>query len=225
MANLEIYTDGGSRGNPGIGGWGLYCPQLNYESYGYKEVATNNEMELTAILKALKWVINKGFTEYDNIIIYSDSSYCVNIFNQWVWTWLKQGILETKKNPVLIKDILLLRRLLKSDGWGIKFVKVPGHSDNEGNNHADRLVNYAMDEKSSSIYLNDFKNISYYLTLLPYVESVYLDKDNNLHVCAPGYTHDKSGLSSHGDGLMLGSIFNINIEWSGSRLDGGIKLW
>jgi ribonuclease HI len=147
MEALNFYTDGGCRNNPGIGGWGFYCPELDAHICGYKNPTTNNEMELTAVYQVFKYVLPlTDIGEYDTINIYSDSAYVVGIFTQWVWNWIKNDQLNSKKNSALISDILLLREGLLNDEWTIKFHKVAGHADCEGNIEADRLVNLAMDD-------------------------------------------------------------------------------
>jgi len=150
---INFYTDGGSRGNPGIGGWGVYCPEFDLHICGYKDLTTNNEMELMAVYQVFKFMLPQTISslnlgEVDTINIYSDSQYVVGIFTQWVWNWLKNDQLRSKKNSALISDILLLREGLINDEWSIKFHKVAGHADCDGNIEADRLVNLAMDTKT-----------------------------------------------------------------------------
>jgi len=148
MAEINFYTDGGSRGNPGPGGWGVYCPELDLHICGYKNLTTNNEMELQAVYEVFKFMLPQiDLGEVDTLNIYSDSAYVVGIFTSWVWNWLKNDQLRSKKNSALISDILLLREGLISDEWTIKFHKVAGHADCDGNIEADRLVNLAMDTK------------------------------------------------------------------------------
>lgn len=151
MKQLIVWTDGGSRDNPGIGGWGFWIPEFfNIKSFGYSSKTTNNIMELTAILEALKVVVkgtNAGqFNDYDTIIIKSDSMYCINTFSSWIYSWIRKGILTSKKNWELIFKIYILIKYLRAGEWKIKFQKVPGHSGVEGNEIADQLVNQAMDE-------------------------------------------------------------------------------
>ena len=89
MKTLAIWTDGGCRVNPGIGGWGFGIPDFfNVKSFGYSRKTTNNAMEISAILEALKVVVKasnrRQLSEYDTIVIHSDSSYCINTFEKWV---------------------------------------------------------------------------------------------------------------------------------------------
>ena len=87
---IIIYTDGACSGNPGPGGWGailMYKGQKKEISGGNKQT-TNNIMEVTAVIEALKCLkIEKG-----EVQIYSDSAYTVNAFKQgWIYNWMKNG--------------------------------------------------------------------------------------------------------------------------------------
>ncbi|MEN8153367.1 MAG: ribonuclease HI [Acidobacteriota bacterium] len=144
---IEIYTDGACSGNQfkeNSGGWGavlLWGPRRK-EIYGGEENTTNNRMELTACIKALDAVKQKDF----KIIIYSDSSYIVNCFNnRWYVKWEKNGWKNSRKEPVENKD-LWIKLLKQFREFDVKFVKVKGHSGIELNEEADRLANKGMNE-------------------------------------------------------------------------------
>ena len=84
---LNIYVDGSSRGNPGDGGFGVVIINNNKLEYAFSEQfnnVTNNQMELRAIIHALE-LIKERYPE-EEVIIHSDSAYCVNICNDWIWT-------------------------------------------------------------------------------------------------------------------------------------------
>ena len=95
MQKVTIYTDGACSGNPGPGGWAavlIYGEHKKEISGGNKET-TNNIMELTAILEALKALKTECEVE-----LYSDSAYSVNAFNQgWIYNWIKKGWKTDKK--------------------------------------------------------------------------------------------------------------------------------
>lgn len=160
MKILEIWTDGGCRKpNPtvgtGIGGWGFWIPDFfSLKSYGYSGKTTNNIMEMTAIFEALKVIVkatNRGqLNDYDTIVIKSDSAYCINTFNEWIYKWIRKGTLTEKKNWELIYSIFILMKYLRAAEWKIKFNKVPGHCGVLGNETADKLVNIAMDDVISN---------------------------------------------------------------------------
>tara|TARA_S200000501_G_scaffold376174_1_gene430291 strand:- start:794 stop:1249 length:456 start_codon:yes stop_codon:yes gene_type:complete len=141
---IEIYTDGACRGNPGCGGWGCIINNNGdkKEKRGYKAQTTNNRMELTAVIEALKSTAVDG-----PIVIYTDSKYVMDGINQWIVRWKKNGWMTAAKKTVKNKDLwLLLDRLICSRQ--INWVWVKGHAGNEGNERADYLANLAIDENN-----------------------------------------------------------------------------
>ena len=141
---VEIYTDGACRGNPGSGGWGCIIFENGNEKEirGYKAQTTNNRMELTAVIEALK------STTGDNpIVIYTDSKYVMDGINQWIVRWKKNGWMTAAKKTVKNKDLwLFLDELICSRK--INWVWVKGHAGNQGNERADYLANLAIDENN-----------------------------------------------------------------------------
>lgn len=141
MEKVIIYTDGACSGNPGPGGWGsilMYKGNKKEISGGLKNT-TNNVMELTAVLEALKQL--KFPCEVE---VYSDSAYVVNAFNQkWIYGWIKNDWKNSSKEPVKNKELWQeLYELTKIHN--ITFIKVKGHSDNEYNNRCDELARNAI---------------------------------------------------------------------------------
>ncbi|MCI8310396.1 MAG: ribonuclease HI [Clostridia bacterium] len=135
--NVVIYTDGACSGNPGPGGWGAILMYDDYkkEISGYNENTTNNIMEITAVLEAVKLLKFSC-----NIKIYSDSAYVVNCFKQgWIYNWQKNNWKTADKKPVKNKELWeeLYNNLLQHK---FEFIKVKGHSDNEYNNRCDLLA-------------------------------------------------------------------------------------
>lgn len=135
--NVQIYTDGACSGNPGPGGWGAI---LIYDGYqkeisGYNSNTTNNIMEITAVLEAVKLLKFPC-----QVKIYSDSAYVVNAFNQkWIYNWQKNSWKTSDKKPVKNKELWKeLYDLLEQHNF--EFIKVKGHSDNELNNRCDFLA-------------------------------------------------------------------------------------
>ena len=138
----RIYTDGACSGNPGPGGWGaiLMYNGNKKELFGASKDTTNNIMEITAVLEALKAL--KFPCEVD---LYSDSAYVVNCFNQgWIYNWLKKGWKtaggEPVKNKELWEELYSLTKTHK-----VTFHKVKGHADNEFNNRCDELARNAIE--------------------------------------------------------------------------------
>ncbi|WP_350494240.1 ribonuclease HI [Thermoanaerobacterium sp. R66] len=148
MPEVIIYTDGACSGNPGPGGWGaiLIYKDTVKEISGYEENTTNNRMELTAAIEALKMLKRPC-----KVNLYSDSSYLINAFNQkWIDNWLKKGWIKSDKTPVENKD-LWLKLLDLSSIHQIKWIKVKGHADNEYNNRCDKLATDEIKKHQISI--------------------------------------------------------------------------
>lgn len=137
MKDVMIYTDGACSGNPGPGGWGaiLMFGEHKKEMSGGEKNTTNNRMELTAAIEAMK-----ALKEPCKVKLYSDSAYLVNCFQQgWYKGWIKNGWKNSKKQPVENKDLWL--ELLKlMEIHKVEYIKVKGHSDNEFNNRCDELA-------------------------------------------------------------------------------------
>lgn len=137
MAKVKIYTDGACSGNPGPGGWGaiLMASGKEKEISGYEASATNNRMELTAAIEALK-----ALKMPCDVTLYSDSSYLVRAFSEgWIDNWKKNGWKNASKAPVSNMDLWLeLDELAKKHS--IKWQKVKGHADDPYNNRCDKLA-------------------------------------------------------------------------------------
>ena len=145
MQKVTIYTDGACSGNPGPGGWAavLICGDNKKEISGGSKNTTNNIMELTAILEALKALKIECEVE-----LYSDSAYCVNSFNQgWIYNWIKKGWKTSDgkevKNKEIWKEIYSLTKKHK-----VNFNKVKGHSDVELNNRCDELARAEIEKQN-----------------------------------------------------------------------------
>lgn len=141
MEEITIYTDGACSGNPGPGGWGaiLMYKDNKKEISGGKKDTTNNVMELTAVIEALKLVKFPC-----KIKVYSDSAYVVNGFLQgWIYNWIKKNWRTADGSPVKNKE--LWETLYNfTQTHKIEFIKVKGHSDNEFNNRCDELARNAI---------------------------------------------------------------------------------
>ncbi len=141
MENVVIYTDGACSGNPGPGGWGaiLMYGEHKKEISGGEKNTTNNIMEITAVIQALRLLKFKC-----NVKIYSDSAYVVNAFkNGWIYNWMKNGWRTSNKESVKNKELWIeLYDFTKVHE--IEFIKVKGHSDNEFNNRCDELARNAI---------------------------------------------------------------------------------
>lgn len=126
-----------AHGNPGPGGWGaiLMFNDVKKEISGGNPDTTNNIMEITAVIEALKLL--KKPCEVD---LYSDSAYVVNCFNNgWIYNWIKNNWKTASKEPVKNKELWQeLYSLTKTHD--VTFNKVKGHADNEFNNRCDEMA-------------------------------------------------------------------------------------
>jgi ribonuclease HI len=137
MVNVTIYTDGACSGNPGPGGWAavlLYGNNKKEISGGSKNT-TNNIMEITAVIEALKCLKFECEAK-----VHSDSAYVVNCFNNgWIQKWKKNNWQTASKEPVKNKELWEeLYNLVQKHK--VEFIKVKGHSNVELNNRCDELA-------------------------------------------------------------------------------------
>lgn len=138
---MTIYTDGACSGNPGPGGWAaiLQAGDKRREMWGYDPVTTNNRMELTAAIEALR-----ALKAPCRVKLYSDSAYLVNAFRQgWVARWLRNGWMTSRREPVENQDLWqeLLRVMAPHQ---VEWIKVKGHAADEQNNRCDELARRAI---------------------------------------------------------------------------------
>ena len=137
---ITIYTDGACSGNPGKGGWGavlIYGDKQKHLS-GSAILTTNNKMELTATIEALKAVKKSS-----DIELYTDSQYVKNGINLWIINWKKNGWKTANKKEVANKDLWIeLDKYVTHHK--ITWFWVKGHSGNHYNEIADNLAVKAM---------------------------------------------------------------------------------
>ena len=136
---ITIYTDGACSGNPGKGGWAAVIIEDKNEKTisGSEQLTTNNRMELSAVINALKEV---GSAELD---IYTDSKYVKNGIESWIKNWKINGWMTAAKQPVKNKDLWLeLDTLVSEKAIGWKWVK--GHSNDHYNTIVDEAARKAI---------------------------------------------------------------------------------
>ena len=137
MKNVDIYTDGACSGNPGKGGWGAVLVYGNTEKEisGGNSDTTNNRMELTAVIEALKMLKMPC-----NVTLTTDSKYvCDAINQQWVYSWKKSGWKKADKKPALNVDLWEeLLPLLEIHNVTFNWVK--GHNGHPYNERCDSLA-------------------------------------------------------------------------------------
>lgn len=144
MKDIEIFSDGACRGNPGPGGWGvlLRFGQNEKRLHGGEANTTNNRMELKAAIEGLA-----ALSEACNVVLTTDSQYVRKGITEWIHNWKKNGWRTAAKKPVKNGD--LWRELDElSHKHSVEWKWVKGHSGHRENEIADELANLGVDECS-----------------------------------------------------------------------------
>jgi ribonuclease HI len=148
MKKVEIYTDGACSGNPGPGGWGavLKYGEHTMEISGGSPNTTNNKMELTGVIEALK-----RLTEPCDVVLTTDSKYIVDSVNKkWVYGWRAKNWIKSDKKPAMNVD--LWEELLKLlDKHNVEFVWIKGHNGHQYNEKCDKLAVCERDKYCSAV--------------------------------------------------------------------------
>ena len=141
MKQVSAFTDGACSGNPGPGGWGAVLQFGDHERalHGGAEDTTNNRMELTAAIEALK-----ALSEPCQVSLTTDSTYVKDGITQWLANWKRNGWKTAAKKPVKNKDLWQTLDH-ESARHEIDWCWVKGHSGHPENERADRLANLGMD--------------------------------------------------------------------------------
>ena len=139
MNQVEIYTDGACKGNPGPGGWGVLLRSggTQKELYGGERSTTNNRMELMAVIQALE-----ALKRPCAVTLYLDSQYVLKGITEWLPGWKAKGWRTAGGQPV--KNVELWKRLddlLARSGHVVDWRWVRGHNGDAGNERADALAN------------------------------------------------------------------------------------
>ena len=141
MTEVEIYTAGACRGNPGPGGWGVWMVSGPHEKelFGGELNTTNNRMELTAVITALR-----ALKRPCRVVLHTDSQYVQKGISEWIVGWKARGWRTADKKPVKNADLwqALDEATRRHD---IQWRWVKGHAGHEGNERADRLANQGVD--------------------------------------------------------------------------------
>lgn len=142
MKEVEIFTDGACRGNPGPGGWGVLLRYLGKERelWGGEADTTNNRMELQAAIEALK-----ALKEPCAVVLTTDSVYVKNGITSWLAGWKQKGWKTAGRKPV--KNVDLWQALDEQNArHEVEWRWVKGHSGHRENEIADQLANRGIDE-------------------------------------------------------------------------------
>jgi ribonuclease HI len=143
---IEIYTDGACKGNPGKGGWGVLLRYKGHEKrlYGGEPHTTNNRMELMAVIKGLDALKRESC----NVRVVSDSTYVLKGISEWMPNWKKRGWKTAAKKPVLNADLWMQLDVLAARHT-IDWQWVKGHNGHVENEIADELANLGIDTLAS----------------------------------------------------------------------------
>ena len=145
MNNIEIFTDGGCSGNPGPGGWAyviLFDGQEKAVSGGDADT-TNNRMELTAVISALKDINSMSDWRTRPIVVHTDSQYVKNGISQWITNWKRNGWVTAAKKSVKNKE-LWMELDFQAETLQVDWKWVKGHAGNTYNELCDSLVGVEM---------------------------------------------------------------------------------
>lgn len=141
MKQLEIFTDGACKGNPGPGGWGAVIRYGKHEKEisGGDPDTTNNRMELSATIQALKILI-----EPCEVKLHTDSRYVIDGITKWINGWQRNGWKNASKQPV--SNIDLWHDLIEATArHQVEWIWVKGHNGHPENERADRLASDAAE--------------------------------------------------------------------------------
>ncbi|MCP5268884.1 MAG: ribonuclease HI [Zoogloeaceae bacterium] len=139
---IEIWADGGCRGNPGPGGWGVLMRSGPHEKelWGGEPETTNNRMELTAVIRALE-----AMKRPVRARIHTDSQYVQKGISEWIHGWKRNGWKTADKKPVKNADLWQTLDGLAARHQ-LEWLWVKGHAGDPGNERADELANKGIDE-------------------------------------------------------------------------------
>ncbi|MGB3753784.1 MAG: ribonuclease HI [Parerythrobacter sp.] len=141
MKQVEIFTDGACKGNPGPGGWGVLLRMGSHEKElsGSEAETTNNRMEMLAVIRALE-----ALKEPCAVALYSDSKYVLDGITKWVAGWIGRGWKTAAKKPVANAD--LWRALIAAaERHRVEWHWVKGHAGHPENERADALASAAAE--------------------------------------------------------------------------------
>jgi ribonuclease HI len=146
VKRVQIITDGACSGNPGPGGWAAILRYNHHEKelWGSEPHTTNNRMEMTAAIEALR-----SLKENCEIEVVTDSEYLKNGITEWIHGWKRKGWMTAAKKPVVNQD--LWKALDEQVGrHKTTWVWTKGHASHADNNRCDELATRAAKEQSRS---------------------------------------------------------------------------
>jgi ribonuclease HI len=143
---VDIYTDGACSGNPGPGGWGaiLRHNEKEKELFGYDPATTNNRMEMTAVIEALR-----SLKRPTPVRVHTDSQYVQKGMTEWIHGWKRRGWKTAGKDPVKNEDLWRTLDTLAA-GHQVEWLWVRGHAGHPENERADELARRGIELKRGS---------------------------------------------------------------------------
>jgi ribonuclease HI len=147
--SFKSYTDGGCSGNPGPGGWAYVMIQQTFQGWqiiaknkGSEKGTTNNRMELTAVIMALRAL--KTMTDVPRqAAVYTDSQYVQKGITDWIRVWKRNAWRTSDKKPVKNQDLWMELDSLAAE-FPLKWEWVKGHAGNEYNEMCDAMTQEAI---------------------------------------------------------------------------------
>lgn len=140
MNKVVVFTDGACQGNPGPGGWAAILQYNDAEKVvsGYEGETTNNRMELTAAVEALRVLKRKCHVE-----IYTDSQYVKQGMSAWIFNWRRNGWRTADKKPIKNQDLWMALDE-HSQNHEVEWHWVRGHAGHPMNERVDQLAKDAL---------------------------------------------------------------------------------
>jgi ribonuclease HI len=150
---IIVFTDGAAKGNPGPGGWGVIIVTPNghvTELGGGARHTTNNQMELSAVIEALRHLRNM----LGPVAIHTDSTYVIRGITQWIHGWRRRGWTTAEGAPVLNRELWeqLAELVVERGRGGVKWHYVRGHAAVPGNERADEIAVAMAAGKRPALY-------------------------------------------------------------------------
>jgi ribonuclease HI len=143
---VEIWTDGGCRGNPGPGAWAFVMTsgEATIERLGFDPQTTNNRMELIAVREALRELTDRGDWKTLPIIVSTDSQYVQKGITEWIVAWERNSWRTRANKPV--KNLDLWRSIWElAKGLPVRWEWVMGHAGDPMNERCHHMVEQAIE--------------------------------------------------------------------------------
>jgi len=166
---ILVFADGAASGNPGPGGWGSIVASPDgqiTELGGGISPTTNNRMELAAVVQALNLIQRAPALKTQPIAVFTDSTYVIRGFTQWIWGWRKRGWKTAEGSPVINQD-LWEALSLAAQGLDLEWKYVRGHTGVAGNERVDQIAVAYSKNSRIDLYLGSLLKYSVPIHDLP----------------------------------------------------------